>query len=221
MSARRDSPRCGTRALGGDRGFSVLETLIAAFIAVIVLSAAGSLYMSSRHAFDFGASQGYVQRQGTLIQEQIARWAKSSVSVQRVRCGGNGTDGRSLAIRDANGTIRCIYQSPEGADTDADLYVCQVSDWTAGCTGGTIYNMLNLTPSEVSVRLGAPLRVRNTTFTTMNCIDPGPCGSGAIALSVTQNLVTVSFDLTDNTIPNPEQGTYTGMRFGFGIGSRN
>jgi hypothetical protein len=34
-------------------------------------------------------------------------------------------------------------------------------------------------------------------------------------------LVSVSFDLTDNTIPNPQQGTYVGMRFGFGITSRN
>jgi hypothetical protein len=62
--------------------------------------------------------------------------------------------------------------------------------------------------------------VRNTTFTRVTCIDPGPCGSGAIALSVTSSLVNVRFELTDNTILNP-QPTYVGMRFGFGITSRN
>jgi hypothetical protein len=202
-------------------GFTLLEVLITSFISVVVLSAVGSLYLTSRRAFTYSTSQAYVQRQGTLIQEQIARWAKNSTTVQRVLCGGNATAGRSLAIGDANGTIRCIYQSPEAANTDADLFVCRVADWTAGCTGGTSYNMLNVTPSEVAVGLNAPLRVRNTTFTAVTCIDPGPCGSGAVALSVTSNLVSVSFDLTDNTIPNPQQGTYVGMRFGFGITSRN
>jgi len=211
----------GRRALGNARGFSMVEMLITSFISVIVLSAAGSLYLTSKKAFDYGSSQAYVQRQGTLIQEQIARWAKNSVTVQRVLCGGNTTAGRSLAIADANGTIRCIYQNPETDDTDADLFVCQVISWNAACTGGTNYNMLNVTPSEVSVGLGAPLRVRNTTFTAVTCIDPGPCGSGAVALSVTSSLVAVSFDLTDNTIPNPQLGTYVGMRFGFGITSRN
>jgi prepilin-type N-terminal cleavage/methylation domain-containing protein len=212
---------CGRRTLEEARGFSLVEILIASFISVLVVSAAGALYLTSQKAFDYGTSQAYVQRQGTLIQEQIARWAKNSVAVQQVLCGGNATAGRSLAIEDANGTIRCIYQGPEAVDTDADLFVCQVASWNAACTGGTNYNMLNLMPSEVSVRLGAPLRVRNTTFTAVTCIDPGPCGTGAIALSVTTQLVNVSFDLTDNTIPNPQQGTYVGMRFGFGIGSRN
>jgi hypothetical protein len=199
----------------------MLEILITAFISVIVLSAIGSLYVTSRRAFDFGASQAYVQRQGTLLQEQIARWAKSSVGVQVTQCGGNTTPGRSLAIADANGMMRCLYQTPEAADTDADLMVCQIGTWTAGCTGGLRYNALNVMPSEVATRLGASLRVRNTTFTRVTCIDPGPCGAGAIALSVTSSLVNVRFDLTDNTIPNPQFPTYVGMRFGFGITSRN
>lgn len=217
MSLRRR----GGQVLGDARGISLVEILITAFISVIVLSAVGTLYVTSRQAFDFGVSQAYVQRQGTLIQEQIARWAKSSTTVQVVQCGGNATAGRSLAIEDANGTIRCIFQNPEADDTDADLFVCNIGSWNAGCTGGLASNMLLLTPSEVATRLGAALRVRNTTFTRVTCIDPGPCGSGAVALSITSSLVNVSFDLTDNTIPNPQFPTYLGMRFGFGLTSRN
>jgi hypothetical protein len=199
----------------------LVEILITAFISVIVLSAVGSLYVTSRRAFDYGASQAYVQRQGTLLQEQIARWAKNSVGVQVVQCGGNTTAGRSLAVEGANGTIRCIYQNPEADNADADLFVCQVASWTEVCAGGTNYNMLNLMGSEVATRLGAPLRVRNTTFTRVTCIDPGPCVADAVALAVTSPLVNVRFELTDNTIPNPQFSTYIGMRFGFGITSRN
>jgi Tfp pilus assembly protein PilW len=208
--------RRGRRALGDARGISLLEILITAFIFVIVLSAVGSLYLTARQAFDFGASQAYVQRQGTLLQEQIARWAKNSAGMQVVDCGGNTAANRSLAVEDANGTIRCIYQSPATADTDAGLFVCQIADWNATCTGGTS-NMLNLMPNQIA----APLRVRNTTFTRVTCIDPGSCGTGTIALSVTSPLVNVRFDLTDNTIPNPQFPTYVGMRFGFGITARN
>lgn len=202
----------------------MVEILITAFISVIVLSAVGSLYVTSRRAFDYGASQAYVQRQGTLLQEQIARWAKNSVGVQVVLCGGNTTTGRSLAIEDANGTIRCIYQNPEGADTDANLFACSVNTWTGNCSGGANYNMLNVMRSEVATRLGAALRVRNTTFTRVTCIDPGPCGAGEVALSVTSPLVDVRFDLTDNTIFSPQSTgptPYVGMRFGFGITARN
>ena len=212
--------RRGWRALGDARGVSLVEILITAFISVIVMSAIGSLYLTARQAFDFGASQAYVQRQGTLLQEQIARWAKNSVGVQVVNCGPNSTAGRSLSIEDANGTIRCIYQDDPLADTDANLVVCQVNTWTAGCTGGTTYNMLNLMPNQIA----APLRVRNTTFTRVTCIDPGPCGAGAVALSVTTPLVDVRFDLTDNTIFSPQSTgptPYVGMRFGFGITARN
>lgn len=209
--------RRGGRALRGARGVSLVEILVTAVVSVVVMGAIFSLFLTARQGFDYGASQAYVQRQGTLLQEQIARWAKNSAGVQAVNCGGNGTNGRSLAIAEANGTIRCIYQNPEAADTDADLFVCQVPTWTGACNGGTTYNMLALMPNQ----LPFPLRVRNTTFIRVTCIDPGPCGSGAVALSVTSSLVNVRFDLTDNTIPNPQFPTYVGMRFGFGITARN
>jgi len=201
---------------------SLIEILLAAMIFVMIAGAFGSLYLTGKQAFDLGTSQAYVSRQGTLLQEQIAAWAKNATAVQAVLCGGNGTAGRSLAIEDANGTLRCIYQSPGAANTDADFFVCKVASWNAGCTGGTTYNMLNLLPSEVSVRLGAPLRVRNTTFTRVTCVGPGgSCGSNALGRSVTSPLIDVRFDLTDNTIPNPQLASYVGMRFGFSIYSRN
>jgi len=201
---------------------SLIEILLAATIFVMVAGAFGSLYLTGKHAFDLSTSQAYVQRQGTLIQEQITLWAKQSVGLQVVQCGENTTTpGRSLAIEDANGEIRCIFQSPQAANTDANLLTCLIPSWDAGCDGGGNYNMLSVVASEVSARLGASLRVRNATFTPVTCVDPGgSCGSNFVGRSVTSPLVDVRFDLTDNTIPNPRPA-YVGMRFGFGIHSRN
>src|SRR5207247_10387531 len=103
-------------------------------------------------------SPAYVQRQGNLIQEQIAGWAKQSVGMQVANCGGNTTDGRSVAIEDANGPTRCIFQNPEAADTDAGLFVCNVGNWTSPCSGGSSYNLLNLTPSAAARARAWPLR---------------------------------------------------------------
>lgn len=202
---------------------SLIEILLAATIFVMVAGAFGSLYVTGKQAFDLGTSQAYVSRQGTLLQEQIAAWAKNSTAVQEVPCATNGVANRSLAIEDTNGTIRCIYQVDPAADLNTDLLVCQINSWAVTtCIGGTTYNMLNVVPSEVSVRLGAPLRVRNTTFTRVTCLVPGgSCGSNAIGRSVTSPLVDVRFDLTDNTIPNPQPASHVGMRFGFSIHSRN
>lgn len=210
------------RALADARGASIVEILLAATIFVMVSGAFGSMYLTGKKAFDYGTSAAYVQRQGTLIQEQIARWAKTSMAMQASLCGGTGTPGRSFVILDVNGTMRCIYQNPPGLNTDADLFVCQVSDWTGNCIAGTNYSMLNVMRSEVSVRLAAPLRVRNATFTRVACVDPGgSCGDNATGRNVTSALIDVRFDLTDRTIWNPRPADYVGMRFGFSITSRN
>jgi Tfp pilus assembly protein PilW len=218
--------------LRGRRGFSVLELLLAALIFVVVALALGGVFVSTQQAFDRGSSQAYVQRQATLLQERIARLAQNAVAVQVVDCGPNGsTNGTALVLLDANGTVRCIYQSTTSADTNGNLFLCQLGTFAAGtgCTGGTTENMLTLMGSEVEARLGAQLQVRNTTFSRVTCVQPGgSCSPNAVGRSVVSPLVDVVFDLTDGSIYNPNYNggafsatNFLGMRVGFSVTARN
>lgn len=215
------------------RGFSILELVLAAGIFTIVAGALVGVFVSTRQAFDRGSSQAYVQRQGTLLQERIVRLAQNAVAVQVVDCGPNGsTNGTALVLLDANGTVRCIYQSTTSADTNGDLMLCQIAAFAVGtgCTGGTIENMLTLMGSEVAARLAAQLQVRNTTFSWVTCVQPGGgCSPGpAVGRSVQSPLIDVTFDLTDGTIYNPNYNggafsttNFLGQRFGFSVTTRN
>ena len=214
------------------RGFGMAELLIAMTIFVVVMAALTSVYISTKQAFDLSSSQAYVQRQGTLIQERITRLAQNAVAAQVVDCGPNiPTGGTALMLLDANGTVRCIYQSTTSADTNGDMILCELSTFASGtdCTRGTSENMLTLMRSEVATRLGAALRVRNLTFTPVNCVNPGgSCSPNAVGRSVLSPLFDVRFDLTDGTIPNPNYNggafsatNFLGMRFGFSVTTRN
>jgi Tfp pilus assembly protein PilV len=218
--------------LRGRRGFSILELMLAAGIFMIVVGALVGVFVSTQQAFDRGSSQAYVQRQATLLQERIARLVQNAVAVQVVDCGPNGsTNGTALVLLDANGTVRCIYQSTTSADTNGDLMLCQLGAFAAGtaCTGGTIENMLTLMGSEVAARLGAQLQVRNTTFSRVTCVQPGgSCSPNQVGRSVLSPLVDVVFDLTDGSIYNPNYNggafnatNFLGMRFGFSVTARN
>ncbi len=219
--------------LRGRRGFSMLELLLAAGIFMIVAAALTGVFVSTQQAFDRGSSQAYVQRQATLLQERIARLVQNAVAVQVVDCGPNGsTNGTALLLLDANGTGRCIYQSTTSADTNGDLMLCQLPAGVfavgTACSGGT-ENMLTLMQSEVAARLGAQLQVRNTTFTRVDCVQPGgSCSPNAVGRSVLSPTVDVVFDLTDGSIYNPNFNggafsatNFLGMRFGFSVTARN
>ena len=219
-------------ALRDRRGFSMLELLLAATIFAVVAAALTGVFLSTQQAFDRSASQAYVQRQATLIQERIVRLAQNAVAVQVLDCGPNGaTNGTALVLLDANGTVRCVYQSTTSADTDGDLMLCQLASFASGtaCTGGTIENMLTLMGSEVAVRLGAQLKVRNTIFSRVTCVQPGgSCSPNAVGRSVLSPLIDVTFDITDGTIYNPNYNggafsatNFLGMRYGFSVTARN
>ncbi|HET8575785.1 MAG TPA: hypothetical protein VFO18_01705 [Methylomirabilota bacterium] len=217
--------------LRDSRGFSIAELMLAALIFFVIAGALASLYVSTKQAFDLGSSQAYVQRQGTLIQERIARLIGNAQAVQVVDCGPNGTtNGTSILVLDRGGTPFCIYQSTTAADTNANLMLCQASGFSVGAIcSDTAQNMLTLMQSEVAARLGAQLQVRNLTFTQVTCVQPGgTCVANPVGRWVVSPLVDVTFDLTDGTIFNPNYNggafsatNFLGMRFGFSVTARN
>jgi hypothetical protein len=55
------------------RGYSMVELMVAAAIFMVVAFGMGSMYLFSRQSFDTASTETFLQRQGTLIQEELTR----------------------------------------------------------------------------------------------------------------------------------------------------
>src|SRR6266545_1656925 len=64
------------------RGFTLAELLVSVAIFVIIGLGLASLYLSSTRAMDEGSTMAYVQRQGTQIQEELARYIQRATVLE-------------------------------------------------------------------------------------------------------------------------------------------
>lgn len=99
-----------------ERGFTLVELLVAAFLAGVVLLGASSLYVATTRAFDESSSQAALQRQGTLVMEELARQVRSATVITTTTCNGHAN---SLQVTTA-GVTHCYY-------VDAGGELCQYS----------------------------------------------------------------------------------------------
>ncbi len=105
------------------RGFTLAELLVTAAIFVIVGLGLGSLYLSSTRAMDEGSAMAYLQRQGTQIQEELARQIQRATVLQvdpygatqsmcRPASGVNLPAGKSILLRRTVGTSASTVVPP-------------------------------------------------------------------------------------------------------------
>jgi len=189
------------RFLRNTEGMSLLELLVAGAIFMFVVFALGSLFLSTNRAFDRGSAQAFVQRQGTLAQEELARQILPAIGLQVQTttpfCG--PTSGPSSLIfqkieSDGSSTFWCIYefQDTGEGDTAPKLYLCQMTVTTL--TPGACGSKQNLLAGIQKIRAS------NTTFT------PGVTSATAD--------IRFDLDLTDDTMFGP-------LRFGLTVTVRN
>lgn len=222
-------------------GFTLAELLVAAAIFVIVALALGTLYVSTMRAFDFSSAQAFVQRQGSLIQEEMMRQMGAAMAVQVMACGPSGASPSLLyqttpetAERDATtpkSRFRCLYRRQEATLGDAapKLYTCKLDDdpptysnpvpaagtdcmSVSGNRDATKVNLLRQDLDETAVRLSANLTVNNVTFTQITAIN---------GITVTVPSVDIRFDLTDQVSIFTSPSAPGGLRFGFVAAARN
>src|SRR5687767_12494665 len=74
------------RALSGAAGVTLVEMLIVVAIVAIIGIGAGSLYLSAHNALDLSSAESFVQRQGTLIEEEMVRQVSRANLLQVVAC---------------------------------------------------------------------------------------------------------------------------------------
>ena len=188
------------RLFRDQRGVTLIELMVAIVIFTFVGLGFGILYRSSVRAFDSGTRQAFVQRQGTLLVDDLKRRLTPAAALLVDSCGPNTVDGQSMMFqRTDNGssddegnvtdTYWCLYQFRSAADASAQLYLCQISDFDkpAPCLDRP-RNLATLTA----------IRVSNTQFT----------------MGVKATTADIRFEITDGTLASP-------MRFGLTATARN
>jgi hypothetical protein len=219
------------RLLRDPRGFTLLEAVVASVIFMTIVFGMTTLYTTSQQAYNYGTSQAYFQRVGTLLQERIQRELVGAVALQTVNCGPNSTANLSVMYltpgaggAGAAGSQRvfCIWQQTISTPPGPQIFRCQLTNFAVGdsCQGGTTENMLTLTQSQISVEINAPLAVANTQFMRVTCLPAGSGSCGDPGRQVVSPLVDVRFDLTDGVNFNAQTGI-NGLRFAFSLSSRN
>jgi prepilin-type N-terminal cleavage/methylation domain-containing protein len=68
------------------RGFTLLELLVAAALGAVVLMAAGTLYVTATKYERTDESLTYMQRQGTLILEKMGRRIRNATGTEGIKC---------------------------------------------------------------------------------------------------------------------------------------
>lgn len=135
------------------RGATLIELLIVVLIASVVLLGIGSFYVSMLVSYNTGNAQAFVQRQGTLIQEEMARQILPADAVPGGNCSPGSDKGtNSLRVATNEGNF-CFYQNAN------KIKVCESTALTdTTCKANTERDLLLGSP--------VPLKANNLSFTT-------------------------------------------------------
>ena len=212
------------------RGFTMIEAIVAAAIFVLVAIGAGSLYVSARQGFEYSSTESYLQRQGTLIEERITRELKSATSVQVSKCREISpasapvmADNKSVVYslfypgRATPTEYWCLYEYQRPAYSPfAQLWRCPLPDASSDtCTGGAS-NAENLAPDTVRSFGGQRLEITNSVFCASGV---APCD--AVNVAPAARTVDIRFEMNVYPPNSTSQLLYGARRFGFSVYYRN
>ena len=127
------------------RGFTLVEVLLASVAGAIVLLGIGSFYLSMVNSYKRGNDQAFLQRQATMIQEELSRKILPAYQVTSGPCGGGTTTTNSLLVTLPDNKFLCFYQQAD------QVSECDVASPTANtiCVPGTVRNLLNGSPTSL------------------------------------------------------------------------
>ena len=190
------------RGLSGSAGSTLVELLVAIGVVAIIAAGAGSIWVAARNAFDFSTAESFVQRQGTLIEEELVRQVSRANILQVAECRPSGVSlaaGKSIIYNrrvQNDSTLLmedqtwCVFEhQPSGQPTQ--LQRCRVGGLTPpqDCTNPPENLLLG-----VPLRAGHQVRVRTTTFALASIL----CG-GVSCATVTTADVRFTLELARTT----------------------
>jgi len=218
------------RLLVDPRGFTVMELLMTVAIFAVITLAAGSLYVFTTRAMDDGSALVYVQRQGTQIQEELARHTQratvltvdNSQTLCKPSAGQSTAAGKSIIYQRTVGSSStappatdefwCLYEFQQTGSTFPSLWRCRVSGLTPPQTCTTTPE--NLLASALRGFRGLGIGDTGASFTLLSC---GTCVCAGCPVSVD-----VRFSLDVKRSAAAGDSLIGGARwFGFNITIRN
>lgn len=103
-----------------ERGVTLIEILVAVLVSTIVIVAIGSFYVAMQASYNEGNVQSVMQRQGTQVQEQMAKVVAASSALLPGTCGPTSVAGDSLPVQVPADALR----GPVTGALDSGGFVC-------------------------------------------------------------------------------------------------
>ena len=127
------------------RGFTLVEVLLASVAGAIVLLGIGSFYLSMVNSYKRGNDQAFLQRQATMIQEELSRKILPAYQVTSGPCGGGATTTDSLRVTLPDNKFLCFYQQAD------QMFECDTVTPLSPypCVQGTQRNLLTGSPTSL------------------------------------------------------------------------
>jgi type II secretory pathway pseudopilin PulG len=165
-------------------GFTLAELLVTTLMFAVIGLGLGTIYLSSTQSMDEGSTMVYLQRQGTQIQEELARHIQRATvlevdaygatqSLCQPAAGVNLSRGKSIIYQRTVGTTGspaspgsdeywCVYEYKQPTDPYPQIWRCQVSGLTPPQVCSTTPE--NLIGNALRGFNGLPIGVSATCF---------------------------------------------------------
>jgi hypothetical protein len=134
------------------RGLSLVELLVAAMLTTVVAGALFSAYIATSRSFGESSAQAALQRQGTLVLEEIGRQVRGAVEPNLDFCEGNadcierelaGRPRHALSVDTCNGNPDSLWVRTAAATAAGDIcYYARADGALCEARGGTCRNLL-------------------------------------------------------------------------------
>jgi hypothetical protein len=147
MTSRASLPRVATR---DEHGITLPEILVVSLVFLPVVLGLMFLFRDAARVTNEGTAASFVQRQGTLLQEEMARLILPGLGLPAGGCGGAATPESQEILRPADTppTRLCVFR--DGGEAVPQIYVCT---WNgAACS------------DRRNLLAGSPVRIRATAI---------------------------------------------------------
>ena len=116
--------------MSDQRGLSLVELLVAALLTTVVAGGLFSAYIATTRSFGESSAQAALQRQGTLVLEEIGRQVRGAVEPNLETCEGNadcierelaGRPRHALSVATCNGHPDSLWVRTAAETADGDI----------------------------------------------------------------------------------------------------